>query len=546
MSVLVVPALDKKPWPSLGGLVCDWIEDNLVFGPGDLRGQPAKIDDEKRGLIFRMYEIHPRGAKEAGRRRFHRVALSLRKGSAKTELAAWIAAAELAPDAPVRCVGFDKKGNPIGGSVTDPYIPMVAYTEEQSEDLAYGALRVILGLSRIAGDFDIGLERIMRINGDGKAEALASAPHARDGARTTFEHFDETWHMVLPRLKKAHRAMLANIPKRLGSDAWSLETTTAPAPGEGSVAEDTMEFAKSVAEGRTKAASLFFFHRQASDEHDLTTVRGLKAAIKEASGPVAKWSNLMAIADQWKDPTADKTYLARVWLNKIVRSADRAFDSERWKALHRKNHTVPERALITIGFDGARNFDATGLVGTEIKTGYQFVLGVWERPSNVSEWEVPVAEVNAVVEDAFRRFNVWRLYADPPYWEGIVAEWSGKYGEQRVLAWPTYRPRPMGHAVRSYFNAIVTGELSQDGNADFARHVSNAFRRDLRIRDDKGEVLWTVQKERSDSPNKIDLAVAGLISWEARTDAVAAGLGQSKLSIYDQRVARGEPVLTRI
>ena len=77
----------------------------------------------------------------AGRRRFKRVGISLAKGLAKTELAAWIAACELHPEAPVRCVGWDKKGNPIGGPVTDPYIPMVAYTEEQSDELCYGTLK---------------------------------------------------------------------------------------------------------------------------------------------------------------------------------------------------------------------------------------------------------------------------------------------------------------------------------------------------------------------------------------------------------------------
>jgi hypothetical protein len=46
--------------------------------------------------------------------------------------------------------------------VTDPYIPLVAYTEEQSDELAYGALRVILDESPLRDDFDIGLERIMR------------------------------------------------------------------------------------------------------------------------------------------------------------------------------------------------------------------------------------------------------------------------------------------------------------------------------------------------------------------------------------------------
>ena len=183
--ILSVPPLEEKPWPTLGPQVCAFIESFLVFGPGDLLGEPARLDPEKRALIYRMYEIYPQGHPQAGRRRFKRVAISLRKGSAKTEFAAWIAAAELHPDGPVRCDGFDSDGNPVGVGVTDPYIPMVAYTEEQTEELAYGALRVILEYSQLANDFDSGLERIMRKDCSGKATALSAAPSARDGARTT-------------------------------------------------------------------------------------------------------------------------------------------------------------------------------------------------------------------------------------------------------------------------------------------------------------------------------------------------------------------------
>jgi hypothetical protein len=85
-----------------------------VFGPGDLRGEPAVLDAEKRGLIYRMYEVYPKGHEQAGRRRFKRCAISLRKGTAKTELAAWLAAVELHPDGPVRCDGFDAQGEPVG------------------------------------------------------------------------------------------------------------------------------------------------------------------------------------------------------------------------------------------------------------------------------------------------------------------------------------------------------------------------------------------------------------------------------------------------
>jgi phage terminase large subunit-like protein len=525
VSVLSVPELEAKPWPTLGALVCQFIEENLVFGPGDLRGQPAKLDDEKRGLIYRMYEVFPKGHAQAGRRRFKRVAISLRKGSAKTELSAWIAICELHPDGPVRCAGFDRKGNPIGKGVTDPYIPMVAYTEEQVEELAYGALRVILEESILRSDFDIGLDRVIRKDGGGKCVPLASSPNSSDGARTTFQVFDETHRMTRPRLKAAHRAMLANIPKRKLSDAWSLETTTAPAPGEGSIAEDTMRFAQQIAAGKVSDPKLFFFHRQASDHHDLTMQRGIRSAVREASGPVATWSDIDSIVEQWKDPTADRTYLERVWLNRLVQSSEHAFDVTRWRSLAKPPNVAP-RTAITLGFDGSRYHDATALIATVIATGFQFSCGIWERPPNVQHWEVPKAEVDLAVADAFKRYHVWRLYADPPYWEETVAKWAGKYGKERVIEWWTNRRKPMAFAIRGFVNAITDGSISHDGNEMLSRHIGNAHKRSIEQRDDQNQPLWTIQKDRKDSPFKIDAAMAAILSWEARCHAVTAGVGQ--------------------
>jgi len=535
MSILMVPSLEGEPWPTLGPQVCSLIESFLVFGPGDLRGEPARLDAEKRGLIYRMYEVFPQGHDQAGRRRFKRVAISVRKGSAKTELLAWIAAVELHPEGPVRCDGFDAYGEPVGAPVTDPYIPMVAYTEEQSDELAYGALRVILEHSMLADDFDIGLMRILRKDGDGKAVSLATAPDARDGARTTLNCFDETHRFTLPRLKQAHRTMLANIPKRYLADAWSIETTTAPAPGEGSVAEDTMDYARQVAGGKIADSRLFFFHRQASDEHDLNTVEGVRAAVIEASGPVAEWSDIDGIVEQWQDPTADRSYLERVWLNRLVRSTERAFDAERWKELATEDNPVSDGDMITLGFDGARYHDSTALVATHIETGYQWLVGLWEHPPGIENWEVPEADVEMAVSMAFERWNVWRMYCDPPYWETNVSKWAGQYGEKRAISWWTNRLKPMAYAIKAFANAMQSGDLSHDGNPHLTRHVGNAVRRVLNMRDDQGEPLWVIYKERPDSPHKIDAAMAAILSWEARNDALTAGVGQNEESVYETR-----------
>jgi phage terminase large subunit-like protein len=423
----------------------------------------------------------------------------------------------------VRCDGWTKAGEPIGRPVKDPFIPIVAYTEEQSEDLCYGALRVIIDEGPLAKDFDIGLERILRREGDGKAAPYATAPKSREGARTTFQVFDETWLFVLPHLKQAHRTMLANLPKRKAADAWSLEVTTAPIPGEDSVAEGTMEYAREIAEGRAQDSRLFFFHRQASDEHDLLKRESIEAAVTEAAGPTAVWKDIRAIVDQWYDPQADRAHLEHVWLNRPSQRSDKAFDVEHWRELA-SPHVIPEGALVTLGFDGSRFHDATAIVMTEVETGHQSLIGLWEKPPTAGDnWEVPEAEVDATMREAFTRWQVWRLYADPHWWESWLAKWAGEWGEKRVIAWYTNRLSQMAYSLRSFATAIQAGELSHDGNEDLNRHIANACRRVLNLRDAEGERLWVIQKERPASPFKIDASMAAVLSWEARNDAIKSG-----------------------
>jgi phage terminase large subunit-like protein len=525
--ILTVP-LDKSYYPTLGPALCEFIEVSLVFGPGDLRGQPAVLDDEKRAFVYRMYEIYPKGHPLAGRRRFKRCGLSLPKGLAKTEFAAWIAVCELHPEAPVRCVGWTKSGEPIGGPVTDPYIPLVAYTEEQSDELAYGAMRIVISEGPLRHDFDVGLERIARQNGDGKAVSLSSSPNARDGARTTFAVMDETHWWVLPRLRQAHQTMLNNLAKRKMADPWMLEVTTAPEPGTGSVAEATMDYATAVHDGRITDASLFYFHRQAGDEHDLTTREGARAAVIEASGPAAAWRDIDAIVTLLQDPTTDRAFWERVWCNRLVRGTSQAFDVERFKALKRDDVPVKPGDLIVLGFDGAMFHDATAIVATHVETGYQWLAGLWESDPKNPEWAVPTEDVDAVVAELFSTFTVWRMYADPPYWQSYLAKWAGLYGAEKIVEWWTNRRKPMSQALEGYESAIKGGLLSHAGDDRLIRHLGNARRDELKgYRDERGKGLWLIRKDRPDSPQKIDAAMTAVLSWEARTDAVKTGANKA-------------------
>lgn len=524
MTTLIVPDLDDDPWPSLGGEVCDFIEDRCVFGPGSLKGQPARLDDEKRAAVWRAYEVYPKGHELAGRRRFRRVGLSWRKGTAKTEFAAWLAFVELHPEGPVRFDGWDASGNPVGRPVADPYIPMVAFTEEQVEELAYGALYVVVTEGPDVDMFDVGLDRILRLDdrgrADGKAEALAGSPNARDGARTTFQHFDEPHRMYLPKLVQSHETMLGNLPKRPLEDPWSLETTTAGQPGQGSIAEKTHGEAEQIAAGLIEDPELFYFHREAGPSHDLETLEGRIAAVIEATGPVGEYGpgQFRDIARQWDRNGADKSYLERVWLNRWVQSSAQAFNPERWAELATADPIKPG-SFVTLGFDGARFRDATGIVVTDIPSGVQMLGGLWERPPDADQWEVDEVEVTATVAELMSTFDVWRMYADPPHWTETVGSWATTHPD-RVMEWWTSRRRPMAAAVRAFSEAVDSGAVTHDGNDLLARHIAAAGRRDTNLVDEDGAALYLLAKQHED--RKFDAAMAAVLSWAARLDALRA------------------------
>lgn len=530
MTSIIVPKPKKgeKEWPTLGPWICQFLEERSVFGPGSLKGMKYRLDTEKRLAVYKAYEIYPMGHPWAGRRRFSRVAFSWRKGTAKTEFAAQIGFVELHPEGPVRWAGWNSDGTPKQGRpVRDPFIPMMAYTEDQTEELAYGALKVIIEEGPDSDFFDTGLDRILRIDGrgvpDGKAVALAGSPNANDGARTTFQHFDETHRMELPRLISAHSTMLENIPKRPLDDPWSMETTTAGRPGGGSVAEKTHKEALLIAKGEIKDPTLFYMHREAGPNYNLRNFDSRVEAIAEATGPVGEYApgQFASIARTYDRPGADRTYWERVWLNRWTRSDSQAFDYQKFEALGASAYTIRPGALVTVGFDGARFRDATGIVITDVNKGIQVPVGLWERPDNAeADWEVPEEEVLQVLDDIFLTYEVWKFYADPPHWQEEIGKLSGKHPDQ-VVEWWTHRRRPMGMAVRAFKEAIDSSQIKHNGSEDYVRHVGNAGRQETNLLDEDGNRIVILQKIRPEA--KFDLCMAGILSWQARLDALAAG-----------------------
>lgn len=521
MATLIVPPLDEEPWPTLGPQVCAFIEAYGVYGPGELAGEPYRVEPDWRAWLYRAYEVFPKGHPMAGRRRFKRCYEEKRKGTAKTEKAMLVAFAESHPDGPVRCDGFDAAGEPVGVGVRSPYIPLVSYTVEQTEDLGFNVLRFILENSELGSDYDVGLERILLLDKRGreagKITPVAAAPNSRDGARTTHQHFDEPHRMTLPRLIKAHSTMVENTYKRVGADAWTNYTSTAGDINEESVASDMRQYAQAVDAGEVDDPRLWFFSRFAPADMPTETPEQVRAVLDEATGP-ATWSgDLDGLVARWFEPKTDRSYFRRVWFNQWVAGGDKAFDAARWDELGDGVGSVADGELVTLGFAGSR-FGVAGLVASTVVDGR---VTVWERFEAPEGGKIAEADVTEAMVAAFDRFQVWRLYVNPPPWEAAIDEWRGLFGERRVIDWSINRPRQWAAACRLFRKAIDDGDLVHGGNAALGEHVGACIKHAEPYEDETGQPLWTVRAPDAEHP--IVLAVAAVLSWEARGDAIAAG-----------------------
>jgi hypothetical protein len=509
---LLVPDLDEEPWPTLGPEVCDFIESNLCYGPGDVLGEPVVLSDELRLFFYRLYEVFPQGHERAGRRRFKRAVLSRRKGVGKTEIAAWIAIAEMDPEGPVRCDGFNADGDPVGRGVRDPYIPMVAVTEEQVEDLAYGAVYEILTNDGCAlvDDYDVGLERVMHSRAPGKMQPLASAPSARDGARTTFQHQDETHLFTSHRLQQAAATMERNIPKRKAGDAWTLATTTMFGPGEGSVAESDYDRAVAIHEGRAKEGAFLFDHRQASESIDITTKKGLTKAVRAASGDAWSYTDVDSIVEMFNDPRHDRNTLERYWLNRRRRASVDFVDINAWDRCGTDRGRPEPGDRVVLGFDGSYARDSTVLWGCTVADPHLFEIKAWEKPPGATDWRVNRTDVEGEVFTAMQTWQVVELACDPPGWHREIEEWEAEFGDDVVVRFETKQHSRMGPAVDNFLQAVADRDVTHDRSDVLRRHLSNC------VPENRRGYLVPVKADKH-SPDKIDAAIGAIIAYHRAT-----------------------------
>lgn len=440
---------------------------------------------------------------------------------------------------PVRFAGWDGD-EPVGRPVTYPFIRCLATEEGQSgntftnvaymlhPDTASEALIERYGKIDAGRDWQTSTRVYLPDGGEIRPSTASSA--AKDGGKESFAVADETHLYVLPELRAMHATVLRNLTKRKAAEPWMLETSTMYAPGQDSVAERTHESHQA-----RPSRPLLFDHRQASKGLDeCSTVSEVVEQLREAYGDFAEHMDLEATAEDilaghFEDPD-------RYFFNRPTHRADDWCDVDQWKA-KRRDFKVKRGRKIGLGFDGSagtadsRIPDSTVLRGVDLETGHLFTVGVWESDGD-PEWQPPRADVDAAVREAFARWDVWRMYADPPYWREQLDKWRADFGEDRVIDWPTNRDRQMAAALERLHTAIHSkagGDLSNDGDPRVDAHYANARRHVKRARvvaDDPEarKELVLVRKETPRSALKIDAVIGDALAYEVRGDAIAAGV----------------------
>lgn len=541
--------------PTLGPQVADFIQRFGLHGPGDLRGQPFQLSDEELGFLYRVYELKIDDFRpDRWRRSYRHGVYCRRKGLRKSELMANVALAEF--DGPVRFTGqwaeggevsewgyVFTEGEPIGGRVTSPEIPVIATTEEQTEKLVWGVMRYIFSNTPLHARYKVQNDVIFFAGQEREAGwCYLIAPtnsDAADGAKPTFIPREEAHLWTSRELKDTAEVVERNLIKRQIADPWLMDATTIHAPGEGSVLEDAIASIEAGAKG------ILFDYRQAGDQWNLDNRDEWLGAVREASGDAWEWTNIEAMWDLWCNPRRSKAAFRRFQLNQGVALEKRPFSGERWDIFADSSRTPgpSKRTPILVFLDGAKTRDATAIVCWTVEDRpHCFLAGLWERQdaSLREAWHVPESEVRARITELMGDYQVVLLAGDSDrFWSPQLAAWEVEYGSDTVVHFPTRMGKLMGTAIERFeedfaagLEAASEGALTpwtHDGSPDLRRHMAHT------VRGSRPQSPYPILAKESEGLSaKIDAAVAAVSGYALLPAARArlADLVPRRVGIY--------------
>jgi phage terminase large subunit-like protein len=217
--------------------------------------------------------------------------------------------------------------------------------------------------------------------------------------------------------------------------------------------------------------------------------------------------------------TARENSFRRFRLGQWTQINDAWLPAGEWEACADAAATIPDGAEVVVGFDGSYNGDTTAIVAATVGSRPHLeLIGLWDRPEGAKEWAVPVLDVEQVLRDACRRWQVREIACDVFRWARTFQILEGE--GLPVVEYPQ-TPSRMTPATTRFYEAVMLRTLTHSGDSTFARHVANCTVRE----DNRGVRL---AKEHRYSKRRIDAAVAAVMAFDRAADLASTG----QVSIY--------------
>lgn len=458
------PPLSMRGLPASGAdRVIRFVQRHLIVPKGHGAGKPVRLRAWQKDIIRRLYDPSPRP--RAG-------LVSIPRGNSKTTTAAMLAVYHL-----------------FAEPVASPQVLFVASDERQAQ-IGFNIARRMIELDdRLASRCHVYRDRIVVPHTDGMLRALPSEAAALQGYDPTFTIVDEL-HVVTTDVWEAVTLAAGKRPESL-----TLAIST-PAGDLDGVMWSLVQHGR---EGDDPAFVLIEY--AAPDGCELDD----EAAWREANPALGDFLSIDAMRATLR--TTREASFRRYRLGQWAGDSDDAWmDRDAWQACAVEAE-IPDGSTIVLGFDGSASGDSTALVAATVEEiPHVAVLGVWENPGD-ARWRVPRREVLDAIREAFARYDVVTLNADPWGWRTELEQLNEEF-PGRIVEWATNQIPRMAPATDRFYAAVTSGQLTHDGNPRMTSHVFNAIAKTTAA----GDVI--VKDHRYGRKRKIDLAIAAIVAVE--------------------------------
>ena len=335
--------------------------------------------------------------------------------------------------------------------------------------------------------------------------ALSAEAFTKEGLSPTFVAFDELH-------AQPNRELFDVMSLAMGArqEPMLVAITTAgvktDSSGKDSICYDLYNYGKRIASGEIDDPSFFFAWYEGDEAIDYRTEDAWKIA-NPGYGDICAADDFASAV--LRTPEAEfKTKRLNIWTS----TQTAWLPSGTWEALEDKERVPQAGEEVVLAFDGAFSNDSTALVAWLLggEKPHLMVVGLWERPQDADNtWHVPVAEVEQTIINTARdnRFNVREIVFDPARWQRtfMVLDEEGL----PVVSYPNSAER-MVPATQKFYEAVVNGSFTHDGDERLARHINNCVTK----QSSRG-----VMVSKSSSKRKIDAAVASIFGYDRATAA---------------------------